>query len=421
MKTYARVQNAAGHPFTLPDDADLSDAIGVVTSGSNYIVLERRDVMTPTLPAEAALFRPTYRVPPSGTPSLFDVPNRQVPLVEQVTATPFTITREMIGINAGRDWAELDLSKIGWLRTCDPPFNWPFLEPTRGVYDPASIAAHDALINGCAAAGVQVIIPIIWPNNSVSRTGRLHDLPGDTTGTVGSPAPVSYTPLINVVNWFLNRYGEKIHAFESWNEPNVAGAYTDPAGMSGLIAYHNAVWNTVQAWNSANGKSVKVLGLTNTGWDGLAAATTYGVPNIQAAGGFANCDAFGYHIYRGGGSTPFDVPITQILPLRNAQAATAAAGKPLWITEFGDSSMRFTGASRDWWLRVLLYWFGMGAGKIGPYSWESAGIGAMQVKPVRDAFYAASDFLRGATVSYVNIINGGKNVAARVNGVDYWF
>ena len=165
--------------------------------------------------------------------------------------------------------------------------------------------------------------------------------------------------------------------------------------------------------------TVKMVSLTNTGWDGISGSPALrSIDNLQTASGFANCDVFGFHIYRGGGSTPFDCPINLIRPLQTAQAATAAAGKPLWITEFGDSTIGSTGATSAYWLRILLLWFGLGAKKISPYAWDSAGIGNMRINQVSSAFYSALQTLVGSTVSYVNAIHGGHRVAARINGVD---
>jgi hypothetical protein len=201
----------------------------------------------------------------------------------------------------------------------------------------------------------------------------------------------------------------------------VTSSYLDSNGIAGVVAFHNAVAAAVSAWNTANGGTIKTVSLTNTGWDGLTGSPALrSVDNLQAASGFANCDVFGYHIYRGGGSTPFDCPINLVRPMLTAQAATAAAGKPVWITEFGDSTIGEVGANEAYWLRILLLWFGLGIQKVAPYAWESNGIGNMQVRQpaVAAAFFGALSQLVGSTVSYVNAIHGGHKIAARINGVD---
>lgn len=416
MQVLPRVQKSAGHPYSTPADADLSNALQTYLSGTDYIVIEEADALQASLPAQVTSAVAPYIVPASGADSLYDTPSRAVPTIQQITGSEFTIPRSALGINVGAAWRTLDLSKVGWIRLSDTPFGWRNIEPTAGVYAPSVVAELDAVFAAAAAAGCQIVVPIDRPPASRSRTGVQHYLPG-APGSVGSPGAVSYTALTDLVSWFLGRYGNLVTAFETWNEPSVSSSYLDSTGISGVIAFHNSVATTVATWNSGNSGTVKVIGLTNTGWDGLT-STARSVDLLQASGGFANCDAFGYHIYRGGGATPFDVPINLMRPLLTAKAATAASAKELWITEFGDSMMSKVGNTEAFWLRIYLYWLGLGAHRIAPYAWDQLGIGDMRVSPVSSAFYAAMDRLRGASVGYVNAIHGGKQIAARINGQD---
>lgn len=418
MRAVARIQNGAGQPFHMPSSTDLTGVLIAYPSGSNYILIEESDALQASLPSAVTSAPVTYTVPATGSASLYDTPNRGIPAIASVTSTPFSITRDMIGMNVAGEWRTLDLTKVGFVRLIDYPFTWKYIEQSAGVYFPESIAELDALSAACAAAGTKIIFCVdATPASRSRRTATARWLPG----TAGAPGAISYAALTAFVNYILNRYGANIVGVESWNEPSVNTSYLDSAGISGVVDFHNTVAAAVTAWNTANSGSIKMVSPTNTGWDGLTGSSSQrSVDNLQAAGGFANCDVFGYHIYRGGGSTPFDCPINLVRPMLTAQAATAAAGKPVWISEFGDSTIADVGANEAYWLRILLLWFGLGIQKVAPYSWESNGIGNMQVRQpeVAAAFYAACQRLIGSTVSYVNAIHGGHKIAARINGVD---
>lgn len=413
MRTIPREQRGASHPYTWPASTSMAGVLQVYPSGTDFIFIEESDALQANLPA-AVTSAPTINTVLSG--NLYDTVGRTIPAIASITATPFTITRDMIGMNVASDWRTVDLTKVGFLRLIDYPFTWKYIEQSAGVYLPAAVAELDALFAACAAAGCGVIFCVdATPASRSRQTATARWLPG----TAGAPGAIDYTQLTAFVNWALNRYGTRMTAIESWNEPSVTTSYLDSNGIAGVVAFHNAVAAAVSAWNTANSGAVKVVSLTNTGWDGISGSPALrSIDNLQTASGFANCDVFGFHIYRGGGSTPFDCPINLIRPLQTAQAATAAAGKPLWITEFGDSTIASTGATSTYWLRILLLWAGLGAKKIAPYAWDSAGIGNMRVNQVSAAFYSALQTLVGSTVSYVNAIHGGHRIAARINGVD---
>lgn len=418
MRTIARIQNGAGQPFRLPDGVDMTGVLQVYPSGSNYVLIEESDALQASLPAGVTSAPTPYIVPATGSASLYDTPSRGIPTIASVTSTPFSVTRDMFGINIASEWRTLDLTKVGFVRLIDYPSTWKYIEQSAGVYLPAAVAELDALAAACAAAGCKMIFCVdATPASRSRKTATARWLPG----TAGAPGAISYATLTTFVNYILNRYGANIVGVESWNEPSVTTSYLDSSGISGVVDFHNTVAAAVSAWNTANSGTIKMVSLTNTGWDGLSGSpANRSVDNLQTASGFANCDVFGYHIYRGGGSTPFDCPINLVRPLQTAQAATAATGKPLWITEFGDSTIAATGANEAYWLRIMLLWFGLGVQKLAPYAWESNGIGNMQVRQpaVSAAFFAACQRLIGSTVSYVNAIHGGHKIAARINGVD---
>lgn len=417
MKTVAGVQLAAGHPFTLPTSVDRSTVIGGYHNGTNYVLLEASDAIQPVLPA-AVTSAPPFRTVPGG--DLKDVPGRVVPLIGQVTGTPFTITRNMLGINIGLTWRTLDMRRVGFVRPMDAHVRWSDVETVAGVYLPSAVAELDAMVNAATAAGAEFVYVVDHPPTVRSRqAGVARWLPG----TPGAPGAISYASLTAYVNWLLGRYGNKITAIESWNEPVVTTAYLDSAGAAGVVAFHNALHAAVTAWNSANSGTVKVVSITNTGWDGLGAAVTHANPALEAVGGFANCDVLGYHIYWGGGSYPFSHPdafnlVRPLLAWRNATASVA--GKEIWITEHGDSNIAKMNTTA-WWCRVFLYWFALGVKRIAPYSWDNEGLGNMRVDQVPDAYLSAVAFLTGKQVSYVNAIQGGVQIAARLDGVDYLF
>lgn len=410
MQTIARTQKSAGHPYWMPTTTDFSNTIQIYPDGSgNYILVEVNDALQSPLPS-GVTNAPQWTTPDS----IFDVASHTTRAIESVTTTPFTINRNMIGMNIGPNAVgSLNFSKVGFVRNMDAGTHWRDIELTAGAYNAAAVAKLDAQVAAANAAGCQFIYCVDYPPASRSRyTNTARWLPGTTPST---PGTADYTPLTTFVNYILNRYGSQITAIEGWNEPGVTGSYLDSTGAAGLKTYNDTINTAIATWNSGNSGSVKMVGITNSNWDGIS-SQTYSNANLAAVSAFANCDVLGYHIYAGGGAAPLSVPRDLIRVVRARMVTDGISAKELWITEFGDSKILTVGNTSAFWKRLILYWLALGAKKIAPYSWDNASNGDMRVSQVSTAFYQACDDLIGKTISWVNVIQGGR-IAASINGV----
>jgi len=124
-RTIAREQRGASQPYTWPASTSMAGVLQVYPSGTDFIFVEESDALQANLPA-AVTNAPTVNTVLSG--NLYDSVGRGIPAIASITNTPFTITRDMIGINVASDWRTVDLTKVGFLRLIDYPFTWKYIE-----------------------------------------------------------------------------------------------------------------------------------------------------------------------------------------------------------------------------------------------------------------------------------------------------
>ena len=405
------------NPKTFPAGTDLSSVIQVYASGGNYVVVDESDSLISPIVDANVTGMPTnnYTID-----NLYDTSGRAWKNLYSLTTTPFTVNRNMIGINVGPNWSTLNLAKVGFVRIIDANLQWEDIEQSAGSYDATKLAALDSLVNAAYAAGVDVVYCVQRGNTARSRAAsdltaanKKLWLPG-TTGTVGTPGIASNASLTSFINMMLSRYGAKIGYYEGWNEPIVTNSYLDSSGMSGLISFNDAIYDAITTYNTANSTAIKMIGITNTGWEGIDSGT-YKNSSINAASGFAKCHIYGYHIYKGGGVNQFSTPLDFVRRVQAEQSSEGKSALPLWITEFGSSSVQKDFGSYQDWVRLFLYWFGLGVARASPYSWDNAGISDMRVSQISQPFYDAFDYLNGKTISWVNVVRG-KQIAASING-----
>lgn len=422
MKTIAKLSGTGVYPsMPLANNDILRDAniLQVYDDGTSLIAIEKNDALQNPLPA-AITNAPKY----IQSLTNYDSPSRSRNAITAIKTTAITLTKNMIGMNVGPSYRDFDFTKAGFIRIMDANTQWKHIQQVAGQYDSASVARLDDIVLRAFLAGCEVIYCL---NNTASPYSRYPTAPSPALwlpGAVGTPGAADYTALTNFVNWLLNRYGNKITWIEGWNEPSVSTSYSDTAAAAGLKAYNDAIYDAVTAWNSANGGTVKVVGLTNTGWDGLADASNgYHMAALATANAYAKCDAVGYHIYRGGGnlvdSVGFSVPKHLIWRISAQMSTSGISAKPLFITEFGTSDAARV-CDKKWFLRHILYWIGRGATKVSPYAWDNIGIGDMRIKNVSQEWYAAWNFLFGSapsiTINYINELPSGE-LAISINGV----
>lgn len=206
----------------------------------------------------------------------------------------------------------LDNSHAGWARV---ELRWDQVEPARGRWD---WGGTDSLVNAYAQHGFQqlglLVYSVAWANG------------GSGNATVFGP-PTDLDAWQEYVTQTVRRYKGQIHAWEIWNEPDVAMFWNnqdggDPAGYLPLLQRAYA--------------AIKAADPTAIVMNGAATGTERGATFVQRLldlGGGQYLDAVAFHGYVPTGSIDDPFFRTVVWPLVNA--AVQRAGKPLWITEVG--------------------------------------------------------------------------------------
>jgi hypothetical protein len=204
---------------------------------------------------------------------------------------------------------------FGSWRLWDAGVAWFELEPQKGVWN---FARLDSAVELAATHHVDVLLTLgLTPAWASSRP---HEAAGYKPGNAAPPT--------NMADWedyvrtVATRYKGRIHAYEIWNEPNLAINFTgDPATMAEMTRRAAVILRQVDP--NCIVVSASVTGRYGLQW--LDKYLTYGAGNYV--------DVIGYHLY----VTPD--PAERMLPLavsiRQIMAAHGLASKPLWNTESG--------------------------------------------------------------------------------------
>jgi len=203
---------------------------------------------------------------------------------------------------------------------------WHRLEPrAAGVRDDAYLAAVDRVIDGAAARGMRTMLMVdstpCWASSAPDSARR-----GCTGGDPNTPEVTRYPPsgtdgYVAVSTFLAARYGDRLAAFEIWNEPDQVNqqywAGTDKVRR--YVALAQAVYAPLKQANP----QMTVLAGSFVGADGKWLEALYAA-GIQGA-----YDALSVHFYD-----------LTLYALRTTRAVQLAHGdhKPLWLGEFGFTS-----------------------------------------------------------------------------------
>lgn len=221
--------------------------------------------------------------------------------------------------NQGWPSVPADLAKVGWVRFpfTSSPAHFPNLEAAFAFFDPV-ITAYENL-------GVKIMLVLT------------HETYGEAAGwnwpTMTSAQWAAFTPqFVNVVTQIVQRYGNRIHAYEVWNEgdaqpDNPAAVYISPRDFAPML---DKTASVIQIYAP---ESKVILG-------GLVRSSTVSANYVRdvrsALGGRLPLDAIGVHPY--GLGAPNDA--TVFSRFGSVQATldafeAVAPGVPLWFTEVG--------------------------------------------------------------------------------------
>ena len=268
-------------------------------------------------------------------------------------------------------------------------FRWDWVEPRRGVWEWAFM---DEAVDAEKARGLDIL-------------GKLDYTAGWAVGASG-PVSIQPPPLdlwTNYVAKTVERYKDRVHAWEVWNEPNETGQVFWTGTKEQFAQLQAVTYDTIKRVDP----SAIVLGPTITGideawldampWDKFDVLALH----VYVPAGFLNDQEYSYW--------------NQGLP-NLKRVVDAKGGKPIWITEFGYASMNgpqgwYVGGEGEQaryiaqWLAITLAYTGVNIEKVFMYDLNDdergGGFGLLRndwssKKPAFGAYRTAAERLDGA-------------------------
>jgi hypothetical protein len=210
-----------------------------------------------------------------------------------------------------------------WIRMARESFDWNRLEPRQGWFE---WAKFDQAVEVARAHNVSILgrleFSAAWASSapsSASATDRAFYPPASTATFAAYATAV------------VNRYKDRVHVWEIWNEENSA-IFWKPAPSA--TAYANLLKAAYAAIKAADPTATVLIG-------GIVGFDRTFMDGIVAAGAWNSFDALAIHAYVAPG------PETSMYStwLQNARAYVDTKGpKPIWITEFGWSTYSGSGS-----------------------------------------------------------------------------
>lgn len=218
-------------------------------------------------------------------------------------------------VEAGVEWVRIDLS-------------WAMLQPESGdTYSEWGTDLADRVVGMATDRGLQVLATF-WLT------------PGWANGGAGErTAPTDPEDYAAAAAWAADHFGDRVAAWEVWNEPNDARFLTgaDPATYTGLLRA------SYRAIKDAEPETTVVFG-------GTAFNDTEWIAQAYAAGAGGHFDVMATHAYQAFSDTEPEAPddgtkwrLTHVPAVRELMARNGDADKAIWFTEFGWSSHAHNG------------------------------------------------------------------------------
>jgi hypothetical protein len=212
--------------------------------------------------------------------------------------------------------------RLGW--------SWPLFEPRQGEWDEDCFYFPDRLVEYANLKGLKVLFTLVetpcWASSDPNK-----DCGGNESYNKYYPP---YDPQLyaNALGFMVKRYGDRVYAWEVWNEPNFPRFWGGPPDARDYTAMLQASYTLVKAINPG----VIVLG------GSLAGADVGYLKAMYAADAYGYFDALALHPYSGGQppdgcsdprwSYQCGVEAIRKVMLKNGD------DRPVWFTEIGWSS-----------------------------------------------------------------------------------
>lgn len=239
--------------------------------------------------------------------SLVEVPQRPGSSISSHLQSPYGTAAHLLGSEFALAGRELDMfQKIG-IRNVRADLLWHLVEPVQGEWN---FQKADQLMKELAEHKV-VLLPIL-----------AYDTPW------AKPVMKHQDSWKEYVRRVVSRYGDRLPAWEVWNEQNSPGFWKAPADP---VAYTELLRTTFQTIKEINPELQVVYGGTS------------GVPfdyieKTFAAGAGAWFDVMNVHPYHWEGGPELMIP--ELRRLRELMKLYQIDDKPLWITEVGWATSR---------------------------------------------------------------------------------
>jgi hypothetical protein len=201
---------------------------------------------------------------------------------------------------------------------------WARVEPkASGERDAAYLAAADRIVDGAAKRGIRTLLLVggtpCWASSAPDKGSCAAADANRPAVTKYPPAdPADYLP---AATFLASRYGDKLAAFEIWNEPDQSNElyWAGPDKVKRYVALAKAAYGPLKAANP----QMTVLAGAFVGGNGKWLQALY------AAGFKGAYDAISVHFY--------DLPLDALRATRAVQKRNGDAA-PLWLAETGFSS-----------------------------------------------------------------------------------
>lgn len=215
------------------------------------------------------------------------------------------------------------LMEDAFVRMTREEFEWKRIEPRKGYFE---WGRFDQAVE-------------IARSHQIELLGKLvYSAPWASSAPAGtSPASAVYYPPKSVVDFadyaraVVERYKDRVHVWEIWNEPNTSIFWKPAPNAAAYASLLKAAYAAIKAEDPT---ATVVLG-------GLAGFDKAFLDGIRSAGAWASFDALGIHTYTVGPPESS----TAAAWLDQAQSYVERYGtKPLWITELGWSTYAGSGS-----------------------------------------------------------------------------
>jgi hypothetical protein len=291
-------------------------------------------------------------------------------------------------------WPEVPFK--GW-RLWDTQTTWAHLEPKKGEWHFETL---DQMVNLAAAHNVDVLL--CFGRTPAWASSDPEAQPGTRKGETAPPKDIE--DWRNFVRTVVTRYRGRIHAYEMWNEPNLAQFYTGDI--------HTLVELTREGAQIIRSIDPSALVVSPS------ATTVKGVPWLNAFlqdGGGQFVDVIGYHFY----VFP-DKPEKIVALARSVRSAMADHNVklPLWNTETGWAKPKVfeTDYEASAYIgRSLLLGWAIGMERFYWYAWDNTDWVTLRLSIGND-FHANANGLTYKTIESWMLGNRVESCSTDANG-----